>query len=154
MGRIYTVADDADAVTAATDAAQGTVTADVPVVLHLLEILQTTDLGDAAEEIIKIGVYRGVTAGTGGGTPAETNLVDNDNAAATNSVLTWNTSASTGGTLLWIIGWNVRIPTVWAPTPELWPKIASDEDPYTFRLVSAPTDSLTISVTHAWEEGQ
>jgi hypothetical protein len=152
MSTIYTVCDDADGVTAATDVVQGTVAAEKPVYLHLLEIMQTTDLGDAAEEVIRIGVYRAVTAGSGGGTPAETGFISADDPAATASLLSWNTTASTGGTLLYIIGWNIRIPTPWVPVPELRPKVAADEDPYAFRLMGAPTDSLTTSVTHAWEE--
>jgi hypothetical protein len=38
------------------------------------------------------------------------------------------------------------------PPPDLLAKVAADEDPYSFRLVSAPTDSITCSMTHGWDE--
>jgi hypothetical protein len=153
MGFMCSITDDADAVTAATDAVEGTtVAADAPVYLHLLELLQTSDLGDAAEEVIKVAVLRGVTAGSGGTAATENALVTSAQPAPSTATNTWHSSASTGGTRLWLYGWNIRIPTVWAPLIEHRPRVDAGEDPYSFRLVSAPTDSLTISLTHIWEE--
>jgi hypothetical protein len=152
QGFLYTVTNNGGvAVTAANDLLEATVAADRPVYLHLLEVLQTTDLGDAAEEVLKIGIYRGVTAGSGG-TAATENGLSADNPAAATAVTTDRTTASTGGTLIRHIGWNIRIPTVWEPVPEWRPKVGADEDPYSFRLIAAPTDSVTISHTHGWEE--
>lgn len=152
MSFLYSVTDDAVAVTGAIDIVEVTVAADKPVILRLLEILQTTDLGDAAEEVIKIAVLRGVTAGSGGTAATENGLGSADAPTATAAATTFRTTGSTGGTRIWLYGWNVRIPTPWCPPPDLIAKVAADEDPYSFRLVSAPTDSLTCSMTHAWEE--
>jgi hypothetical protein len=153
VGFLASITDDADAVTAATDAVEGTtVAADAPVYLHLLELLQTSDLGDANEEVIKVAVLRGVTAGSGGAAATENALVTSAQPTPSTATNTWHSSASTGGTRLWLFGWNIRIPTVWAPLIEHRPRIDAGEDPYSFRLVSAPTDSITVSLTHIWEE--
>ena len=148
----YTVTDDAVAVTGAVDIVEVTVGTDKPCILRLLEILQTTDLGDAAEEVIKIAVLRGVTAGSGGTAATENGLNSADAPTAAAAATTFRTTASTGGTRIWLFGWNIRIPQPWCPPPDLIAKVAADEDPYSFRLVSAPTDSLTCSMTHGWDE--
>lgn len=144
------VSADAVAVTGAIDIVDGTVTADRPVWLHLLEILQTTDLGDAAEEVIRIGLFTLVTIGSGGTAGTEVGMTpDYTPTLATN---TFTTTASTGGTRRDLFGWNIRIPTPHAYLPEDRPKVAADEDPYVYRLLAAPIDSLTCSMNHLWEE--
>jgi hypothetical protein len=151
MGYTYTATQDAQAVSTAVDIWMMTAGADRPVVLHWLEMMQTTDLGDAAEEVLRIGVYRGVTGGGGGADITEVAL-DNDSQAALTAVDGQGT-ASTGGTLIWIIGWNIRqAGPIWVPTPELRPRIDAGADPVAFRLLAAPTDSITLSSTLCWEE--
>lgn len=151
MGQTYTASQSAQAVTAAVDLFQITAGASRPVILHWLEIYQTTDVGDAAEEIIGIGLYRGVTGG-GGGT-ALTEVGIDSNAATASAAVVGQGTASTGGTLVWLIGWNVRqAGPVWVPTPELRPWIGPDDDPVAFRLMAAPADSITLSATVCWEE--
>lgn len=151
MGQTYTASQSAQAVTAAVDLFHITAGASRPVILHWLEIYQTTDVGDAAEEIIGIGLYRGVTGG-GGGT-ALTEVGIDSNAATASAAVVGQGTASTGGTLVWLIGWNVRqAGPVWVPTPELRPWIGPDDDPVAFRLMAAPADSITLSATVCWEE--
>ena len=64
MGFVYAAPMDALAVSTATDLYHVTVTDTL--VLHALELSQTTDLGDASEEVLRFGFYTGVTGGTGG----------------------------------------------------------------------------------------
>jgi hypothetical protein len=136
---------DAAAVTLATDIFHLTVTDTA--IIHMLELGQTTDLGDAAEEVLRIGLYRAVTGGSGGTAATEVAYNRGDNTAPTGAVLTNNTTASTAGTLLQILTWNIRIPTQWIWTPEMRPRFDSGEDPVSFRLLTAPTDSVTCSGT-------
>jgi hypothetical protein len=151
MGFMYTASQDAQAVSTAVDLFHITAGADHPVELHWLELMQTTDLQDAAEEVLRIGLYRGVTGG-GGGTALTEVGIDSNNPTALAAVAGQGT-ASTGGTLVWIIGWNIRqAGPVWVPTPELRPHIGADDDPIAFRLLAAPTDSITLSATVCWEE--
>ena len=151
MGFGYYASDDAVAVTGAIDVIEGTVAADFPVSLQLLELMQTTDLGDAAEEVIRVGLFRGVTSGSGG-TAASEQGGSSANPSAQNAITTFRTTASTGGTRILIFGWNIRVPTPcrWVPEDEV--RIDSSDDPYSFRLMAAPSDSITCSVCHKWEE--
>lgn len=147
---MYAAPMDAIAVTTATDLFHLTATADSPILIHELDLCQTTDLGDAAEEVLRIGVYTGVTGGSGG--TAATEVALGDSAAVTGVVLMANSSISTGGTLEWVIGWNIRVPLEKIWTPETRIRCDAGEDPIAFRLLSAPADSVTISGTLVWEE--
>jgi len=151
MGFIYSAPLDAAAVTLATDIFHFTVGAGRPVVLHMMELGQTTDLGDAAEEVLRIGLYRAVTGGSGGTALTEVAYTDTENPAVEVAVLGNNSTASTAGTLLQVISWNIRIPTQWIWTPEMRPEFALSSV-NAFRLLSAPTDSVTCSGTLVWEE--
>lgn len=153
---IYGAEINASAVTTATDLFQITPVADRAVLIYSLVLGQTTDLGDAAEEILLIGLFRDVTAGSGGTAETEYGY---SNAAISNAssaaVLTLNSSISTGGTLIDIIPWNIRMPLIWEPIPELRPKLsnlAAEGPAHSFRLLAAPTDSITISGVLKWAE--
>jgi len=145
----------AQAVTTATDLHELTPAVDRPIVVYGLTVGQTSDLSDAAEEVLMIGVYRDATAGSGG--TAATEYVYNNVAAGVTPTCAVRQlgTASTGGTLIDIIPWNIRIPLWWFPIPEMRPKfsnIAAEGPTSTFRLIAAPADSLTISSTIYWTE--
>lgn len=150
MSRMYSAPMDAIAVTTATDLFHLTVSDTL--VIHALTLCQTTDLGDAQEEVLRVGLYREVTGGSGGTALTESPYLDKDDAAATAVLLAANSSISTGGVLLDIIGWNIRVPLEKIWTPETRPSFDSSEDPVAFRLLTAPTDSITISGSVIWEE--
>lgn len=146
---------DAQAVTTATDMFECTPAADRPAIIYGLALLQTTDLGDAAEEVLRIGIYRDATAGSGG--TANTEYVYTNVAAGVTPTMATRSlgTASTGGTLIDIIGWNIRIPLLWVPIPEMRPKfsnIAAEGPTSTFRLIAAPADSITVSGVLYWGE--
>lgn len=147
---------EAQAITTATDLFEMTPAADRPVVIYGINLCQTTDLGDANEEVIRIGLYRDVTAGSTG--TAATEYVYTNVAAGvtpTMAVVTLRGTASTGGTLIDVIGWNLRIPLEWRPIPEMRPKfsnIAAEGPVSSFRLISAPADSITASGVLFWSE--
>lgn len=143
------------AVTTATDLFEFTPAADRPVVIYGMNLYQTTDLGDAAEEVLRIGLYRDVTAGSTGTAATEYNYTNAAVGAPTCAVVTLRGTASTGGTLIDVIGWNIRIPLEWRPIPELRPKfsnIAAEGPVSSFRLIAAPADSVTMSGVLFWAE--
>lgn len=156
MGYIIHAANfSAQAVTTATDMFECTPVVDRPVYIHGIALTQTSDLSDAAEEVLTIGIYRDATAGSGG-TAATEYVYSNvaEGVSPTMQVRVLGT-ASTGGTLIDIIGWNIRIPLLWIPIPEMRPKfsnIAAEGPTSTFRLISAPADSLTVSGVIYWSE--
>jgi hypothetical protein len=153
---IYSAPIDAQAFTAATDLFEITPATDRAVQIMGLRLCQTTDLQDANEEVLRIGIYRDCTAGSTGTALTE---VPYTNAALTGTVsaaiVTNRGTPSSGGTLTDVIGWNVRIPLEWFPIPELRPKfsnIAAEGPVSTFRLMSAPADSITVSGAIYWTE--
>jgi hypothetical protein len=151
MGFLYTASQDAQAVSTAVDLFHITAAADVPIVLHWLELCQTSDLGDANEEVLRIGVYRGVTGGGGGTALTEVGVHDRNPTAG--AAVVGQGSASTGGTLIDTIYWNIRqAGPIWVPTPEKRPRISAANDPVALRLLAAPADSITVSATICWEE--
>ncbi len=156
MEVVYSAPIDALAFTTATDVFEITPAADRAAVILGMRLCQTTDLGDAAEEVLRIGVYRDVTAGATG---TELTEVAYTNAALAGTVQTAvvanRGTASTGGTLIDVIGWNIRIPLEWYPIPELRPKfsnLAAEGPVSSFRLISAPVDSITVSGCLYWTE--
>jgi hypothetical protein len=153
---VYSAPIDALAFTAATDVFEITPAADRAVRILGMRLCQTTDLQDAAEEVLRIGVYRDATAGSTGTALTE---VAYTNAALSGTVQTAvvanRGTPSSGGTLIDVIGWNIRIPLEWYPIPELRPKfsnLAAEGPVSTFRLMSAPTDSITVSGCLYWTE--
>jgi hypothetical protein len=152
MGFIYSATIDALAFTTATDVFEVVVAADKGVTVHAMELAQTTDLGDANEEVLRVGLYRGVTSGSTGTALTEVAYDNAGNPAVGAAVVANRGTASTGGTLIDILNWNIRIPTRWIWTPETRPYIGPDDDPFSFRLISAPTDSVTVSGVLIWQE--
>lgn len=150
---LYSATFDNVAVSTATDLFHLTVATDDPIILYGMTLGQTSDLGDAAEEVLRIGLYRGVTGGTGGTAATEIAYRNSAAPAANTAVLTVNTTASTVGTLLEVITWNIRVPLMWMPIPELRTRVDAAEDPVVFRLIGAPADAVTMSGTVWWVEG-
>lgn len=152
---LYAANFSAQAITTATDLHEFTPAADRPIVVYGLTAGQTTDLGDAAEEVLMIGIYRDCTAGSGG-TAATEYIYTNHSAGAANTCAVRQLgTASTGGTLIDIIPWNIRIPLQWFPIPEMRPKftnLAAEGPVSTFRLIAAPADSVTVSSVVWWAE--
>ena len=152
----YAAVMDAQAFTTATDLFEVTPAADRAVVILGLKLGQTTDLQDAAEEVLRIGIYTDVTAGSTGTSITETPYTNESGVAAnTAAVVTNRGTASTGGTLIDIIPWNIRIPLFWEPppwAPVKFSNIAAEGPVSSFRLLTAPADSITVSGTLIWTE--
>lgn len=156
MYAIYSAPIDAVAFTAATDIFEITPAADRAVQILGFRLCQTTDLQDAAEEVLRIGVYRDATAGSTGTALTEGAYT---NAALTGTVqtaiVTNRGTPSSGGTLIDVIGWNIRIPLEYFPIPELrlkFSNLAAEGPVSTFRLMTAPSDSVTVSGAIYWTE--
>lgn len=147
----YSAPMDALAFTTATDVFEITAPSSCRIEVMQMNLGQTTDLGDAQEEVLRIGLYRGATAGSTGTALTEQPYVDSNDGAARAAVVANRGTASTGGTLLDIIAWNIRIPLERIWIPELRP-IMELSTVMTFRLLTAPTDSITVSGSIIWRE--
>jgi hypothetical protein len=131
--------------TAPNDFVEITATSSQPLVLLAVALWQTSDVGDAAEEIVEVSFQTGnTTSGSGGSavTPANTWT---SGPAAGFAAESGNTTAATGGTATERARWgmNVRVPMVEKLTEAEQIGIAAGVRGV-LRLISTPTDSLTF----------
>jgi hypothetical protein len=152
-GRLYTLTWDAPtAVTTIIDIFEIDPAAGKPVVIHELCIWQTTELGDAMEEIIPVSLRRGYTTSGSGGAAAVIGEGLAGDSAASFTAECRNTTVATTGTpdIIHQDGWNVRVPYIWTPTPLLQPM--STDPILVVRLDAAPGDTTTIAASLKVEE--
>jgi hypothetical protein len=149
----WTASQDAQAVSTAVDLFHITIADDKPFWLWRLEIGQTTDLGDAQEEVLRFGFYRGVTGGGGGTGLTEVATSDYHGATAGTAIVGQGT-ASTSGTLVKTFYWNIRqAGPIYIATPEDVIRVGQGSSASAIRLLAAPADSITLSAEITWLEG-
>lgn len=157
MGRMYVTHFKAVAVTAVQDFFEILAAAGKPIKIHGWSLCQSTETGDAAEEMLVLTTNRGVgsvTSGSGGSTHTPQPVDDPDTASGATVEINNTTAMAAGsGSLeqLEAYCWNVRAPFVWWYTPETRPRIVPG-DRWTLELETAPADSVTISGNVWFEE--
>ena len=152
MGRLYTAQFSAVAVSAAQDLFEIVAPSDAIVKIHNIRLGQTSDVGDAAEEILLIKLNSGATtSGSGGGsyTPVPIELGD---AAFGGTCEINNTTQAAAGTIVthhaW--PWNVRGPFEIIFEPETRPVLSPSRR--CVLTIPAPADALTMMGTITFEE--
>ncbi len=148
MGRMYSVSFTDVAVTAIQDLFQIEAVT-VPVILHAIFLSQNSDTGDVAAENLTIRIRRVTDALTN--VTAEVKLDQRDTAALADLNVNDETPMTTGAETIHAECWNVAIPFIWMPPPELR-IIISPDDAVTVNLPTAPDDSLTMSGVLYFEE--
>lgn len=147
--RIYTVEFEAVAVAAQVDFFELTPADDKPVEILGLFLSQSTDAGDAQDELIRYRVIRGhATSGSGGAAPTPRPVKRSDGAAGF-AAETCNTTIASAGTALNLHSdtFNVRSGLqLWVPDTLEWEATQADTT-IVVRLMAAPADSLTMSGT-------
>jgi hypothetical protein len=146
-GRQYLVTwDAATAVTTAIDIFEIVPADDKPVFLDELTIWQTSDFGDAQDEVLQIQVIIGYTTSGSGGASATIGRQSAGEVAASFTAECRNTTLATVGTtyIVHADGWNVRAPYIWTPR-EGWSPMGTQPVPLYVRLPVAPADSLTMN---------
>lgn len=154
MGRLYAVEFENVAVTAAQDFFELIPAANRPIRLHGVFLSQSSDVGDAEEELLRIKIIRGhTTSGSGGSTQTPTPLDTNDAASGIASAEVNNTTIASAGTPVDLHSetFNVRTGWQYVPTPEMRPR-CQNAQALVVRLMGAPADSLTMSGTLIFEE--
>lgn len=156
MGQIYDVIFQDIAVSALQDFFEILAPADATVYVHAWEIYQTSDVGDAEEEILRIETVRGLGSTSGSGGASVTPQAKEEGFAAPGSTVERNntTRMTAGGGSLEILetfGFNNRIPLEKIYTPELRPVI-SGADFWSLSLPAAPSDAFTMSGKVTFEE--
>lgn len=145
-GRVYAVPFAAVAITAAQDLVEISPADDKPVELIGWHIGQTSDAGDAQDELLQITVIRGhTTSGSGGSSVTPAPLNPGDAAASFTAEINNTTIASSGTAVtLFASAWNVRAGSdVWLPE-EVRPRASQANTTLVVRM-SAPADSITAN---------
>lgn len=116
-----------------------------PAILLGFELGQTSEIGDAQEEMLTLVLKRvtgAPTSGSGGGTPTLQSTRPNDTAVGA-TLETGNTTKLTGGTSVEMCrwAWNIRVPLLYIPVPE--ERIVADQATrLVLELVTTPADSI------------
>lgn len=156
MGRVYSVEFEAVAVTAAQDLFALKPADDKPITIHAIFLSQSSDVGDAAEEMLRIKIIRGAaTIGSGGSNPTPRPLNSGDSASGiTTNCRVNDTTETSGGTPLDMHSEAFNIRTGWAymPIPEDRIRCAESDGFISVALMNAPGDELTVSGTLYFEE--
>lgn len=155
MGRVYTANLAPTAITAAADLFELTPGDDIPLLVHGFRVWQTSDLGDAQEEIITLSWVRGnATSGSGGNAAAAPVPKDHRDPTAVATFESANTTAASTGTpvTVYSTGWNVRAPLEVVFTPEQRIRADQANTLLVLRMGAAPADSLTIGASVDFEE--
>lgn len=153
MGRQYSIAFSAVAVTAAQDLFEIQPADDKPVAIRGLFIGQTSDAGDSQDEQLQVSIIRGYTTSGSGGSSGTINALNPSDAAAGFTAEINNTTVATTGTgaVLHTEAFNVRAGYGnWWP-PENMPRATQGNTTIVVRI-TAPADSLTMSGTLYVEE--
>ncbi len=148
MGRMYSLQFENVAVTAVQDFFQLEANT-VPAIVHAIYLSQYTDVGDAAAEALRITLNRATDALTN--VTAEQALDPGDAAALADCNVNDTTRLTTGLAVLHAENWNIAMPFVFLPPPELRP-IVEVGNVFTCSLLNAPADSITMSGTLYFEE--
>lgn len=159
MGRIYTVVFQGTVTNAGgdQDLIEIAPADDKPIKLLGFSLAQISEVGDAAEEGLRVSVLRmtaTVTSGSGGSAPTPTPMDSADAACGAAVEVNNTTVATTSGSTLQVVelGWNVRNSPFdfWFP-PGCAPKAKGTE--YLFvRLQTTPADDFTGCFTFWIEE--
>jgi hypothetical protein len=155
-GRMYACCFENVVVTAAQDFFDIAPADDKPVVLHGCWLSQSTEVGDAQEEFLRIKIIRGfATVGSGVGTFTPVPLNSIDAAAGFTCRINDTTPAVVGGgttDLLWAESFNERSGWIWLPTPDMQPICTQVQTRIVVTMLSTPADSVTMNGTLVVEE--
>ena len=122
----------------------------VPAKLLAVYLSQTNIVGDAAEEILSILIRRVTDAVTND--VAEVQLDPGSAAANADLAINETTELVTGAEIVHAEAWNIRMPFIYLPVPELRP-IITIGDAIVVNLNTTPGGSTTMSGTLYFEEG-
>jgi hypothetical protein len=147
--RVYTVVFQAVAITASQDLFEISPADDKPVQFLGLFLAQSTDFGDAQDEVLRWSVIRGFTSSGSGGTAPTPRATKRSDAAAGFAAEVNNTTKATTGTtnILHADGFNVRVGCAFWWTPETTPEASQADTTMVVRLEAAPADSITFDGT-------
>lgn len=158
MSRIYTVTLNGTITNAGgdTDLLELSPADDAPCLIRGMILSQVSELGDAAEENLRIDIIRGYTSSGSGGGAGTAVPVDGADPAASFACEVNNTTVATTGTAVTIdsFAWNVRMSPFerWWPDPQFAPKVRQSNTTMVVRCASTVVDDITFTMTVYIEE--
>lgn len=157
MGRVYTIQGGPTANTVKIDFFSIVPADDKPCCLHSVFIGQTTEFGDAQEELLEVFITRGgtaMTAGSGGAAPTPQPVASSAEVAAGFTARTLDTTIATftTGVVVHRDAFNVRTGWQFIPPPEDRIIVTQVNGGLSCSLNAAPVDSITWTITAYIEE--
>jgi hypothetical protein len=155
MGRLYAVTFENVSVSAQVDFFELSPADDKALLIHGLYLSQSSDVGDAAEEMLRVQILRGhTTSGSGGSAATPAPLPSSAGVAAGFAAETNNTTIASAGTAVALHSeaFNIRAGLQYIPTPEARPGASRANVTLVVRLMAAPADALSVSGTLIVEE--
>ena len=154
MGRMYSAEFSKVEVSLDQDVFEITPADDKPIAIHAVFLAQSSDLADAAEEILNFKIMRGHTSSGSSGsssTPAPLNPID---AAAGAAVEVNNTTIATTGTIVDTHSgsFNIRTGLQLILPPDQRPVATEANTTIVVRLLEDLADAVTMSGTIYFEE--
>ena len=148
MGRIYTVEFENQTIATASgdyDLFEILPATQKPTKLLEIHLANLTEIGDAAEEMLRFRVIRGHTT-TGNGTATTARPMNPSDTAYGGTCETVATSIASAGTAVNLasFGWNLRVPLDLYFQPGREPQVANAEL-LVVRLMAAVTDDVNMS---------
>lgn len=149
MARVYSVSFENVSVSASQDFFEVSPADDHPVVILALYLDQISDVGDAAEEMLRYKIIRGHTTSGSGGSSATPRPLDPGDAAAGFSAEVNNTTIASAGTAvdLHAGAFNIRAGLALIYPPEMTPVANQGNTTIVVRLMANPADAVTMSGT-------
>lgn len=149
MPRTYTVEFEAQTIATASgdyDLFELDAATDLPIEVVAIELGQSSELGDAQEEQLRLRVIRGHTT-TGNGTSTTPRPVSPADAAASFTAKTVGATIASAGTAVNLLSttMNVRAGYQWGPVPFGMGIFTSGSSLLVVRLMAAVADDLTMS---------
>lgn len=154
MSRCYTVNLTPTALTVAADLVALVAADDIPIKIRAIRVWQTTDVGDAQDEVLTLNLVRGNTTAGSGGAAGTMVIKDSHDATASLTSRVGDTTAASSGTpvTVYSTGWNVRAPFEYIFPENEMPRTDQGVGFLVLRLGAAPADSLTIGASvDVWE---
>jgi hypothetical protein len=154
--RMYSCNFTGTAATVAVDFFELTPADDRPCIVHAVYLGQSTETGDAAEEMLPIEIHRGgtaITTGSGGvAAAAGVALSGAQTSGFTFEAMNTTAASFTGGVVVHRDTFNVRTGWQYIPTPETQIMVGQNNGGLVVRLGAAPADSITWWGTMIVEE--
>lgn len=121
---------------------------DKPLELVSLNISQTSDAGDAQDEMLGLDILRGHATSGSGGSAATPVPLDSADSAAGFAAEVGNTTIASAGTALALHSdaFNVRAGMTYMPPLDARPKARQGDNTLVVRM-SAPADSVSVKAT-------